>query len=116
MNIFTYLKNKGIDTVDTSFYSQVKLWESWYKGNVRKFHHYYVCNGLNKIPCRRLSLGMAQKISEDLADVLLNEKVKITNQQIMPGKKTYEQVPRLLKEKVKAILIDSGMDELTSGV
>lgn len=34
-------------------------------------------------------------------------------QQIMMGKKTFEQVPRLLKDKVKEILIDSGMEELT---
>lgn len=33
-------------------------------------------------------------------------------QQIMLGKKTYAQVPRLLKEQVKEILIDSGMPEL----
>lgn len=33
-------------------------------------------------------------------------------QQIMLGKKTYKDVPRLLKEKVKEILIDSGMEEL----
>ena len=33
-------------------------------------------------------------------------------QQIMLGKKTYAQVPRLLKDKVKEILIDSGMEEL----
>ena len=33
-------------------------------------------------------------------------------QQIMLGKKTYEQVPRLLKAKVKEILEDSGMGEL----
>lgn len=33
-------------------------------------------------------------------------------QQIMLGKKTYAQVPRLLKEAVKEILIDSGMEEL----
>ena len=33
-------------------------------------------------------------------------------QQIMLGKKTYEQVPRLLKEKVKEILADSGMGDL----
>ena len=33
-------------------------------------------------------------------------------QQIMLGKKTYEQVPRLLEEKVKEILEDSGMGEL----
>lgn len=33
-------------------------------------------------------------------------------QQIMLGKKTFEQVPRLLKEQVKEILVDSGMEEL----
>lgn len=33
-------------------------------------------------------------------------------QQIMLGKKTYEQVPRLLKDKVKEILEDSGMGDL----
>ena len=35
-------------------------------------------------------------------------------QQIMLGKKTYAQVPKLLKEKVKEILIDSGMEELVT--
>lgn len=33
-------------------------------------------------------------------------------QQIMLGKKTYAQVPRLLREKVKEILIDSGCDDI----
>lgn len=33
-------------------------------------------------------------------------------QQIMLGKKTFAQVPRLLKEKVREILIDSGCEEL----
>ena len=33
-------------------------------------------------------------------------------QQIMLGKKTFAQVPKLLKEKVREILIDSGMEEL----
>lgn len=36
------------------------------------------------------------------------------SQQIMLGKKTYEQVPRLLKDKVKEILEDSGMGELVT--
>ena len=35
-------------------------------------------------------------------------------QQIMLGKKTYAQVPRLLREKVKEILIDSGCEELVT--
>lgn len=33
-------------------------------------------------------------------------------QQIMLGKKTFAQVPKLLKEKVREILIDSGCEEL----
>ena len=33
-------------------------------------------------------------------------------QQIMLGKKTYAQVPKLLKEKVKEVLIDSGCEDL----
>lgn len=35
-------------------------------------------------------------------------------QQIMLGKKTYGQVPKLLKDKVKEILEDSGMGELVT--
>ena len=35
-------------------------------------------------------------------------------QQIMLGKKTYAQVPRLLKEQVKEILIDSGCEDLVT--
>ena len=35
-------------------------------------------------------------------------------QQIILGKKTYAQVPRLLKEQVKEILIDSGCDVLVT--
>lgn len=34
-------------------------------------------------------------------------------QQIMLGKKEFKDVPRLLKESVKEILVDSGMSELT---
>ena len=39
---------------------------------------------------------------------------RIWAQQIMLGKKTYAQVPRLLKEKVREILIDSGCEELAT--
>lgn len=35
-------------------------------------------------------------------------------QQIMLGKKNYAQVPRLLKEKVKEVLIDSGCEDLVT--
>ena len=35
-------------------------------------------------------------------------------QQIMLEKKTYNQVPRLLRDKVKEILIDSGCEDLVT--
>ena len=35
-------------------------------------------------------------------------------QQIMLGKKTYSQVPRLLKDTVKEVLIDSGAEDLVT--
>lgn len=79
MNIFTYLRKKGIDTVDSSFYTKIKLWDSWYRGNVARFHSYRVYHGAgNSAACQRKSLGMAKKVCEDIADLLLNEKVKIT--------------------------------------
>ena len=40
--------------------------------------------------------------------------VMLWTQQIMLGKKTYEQVPRLLKEPVKEMLIDSGCENLVT--
>lgn len=36
-------------------------------------------------------------------------------QQIMLGKAAFADVPRLLKDKVKALLVDSGCAELTEG-
>ena len=35
-------------------------------------------------------------------------------QQIILGKKTFAQVPRLLKEKVREVLIDSGCEDLVT--
>ena len=35
-------------------------------------------------------------------------------QQIMLGKRTFARVPRLLKDKVREILIDSGCEELVT--
>ena len=38
----------------------------------------------------------------------------ILAQQIMLGKKIFAQVPRLLKEKVREVLIDSGCEDLVT--
>ena len=43
-----------------------------------------------------------------------NMMAMIWAQQIMLGKKTFAQVPRLLKEKVREVLIDSGCEDLVT--
>lgn len=79
MNIFEYFKKKGIDTIDNSFYSKIAMWDSWYRANVKRFHQYRIYRGANGYTrCHRKSLGMAKKLCEDISDLLLNEKVKIT--------------------------------------
>lgn len=79
MDIFSYFQKKGIDTVDKSFYRMIALWESWYRGKVRNFTYYRVYSGQGTYSKKqRKSLGMAKKLAEDIADLLLNERVQIT--------------------------------------
>ena len=79
MDIFSYFRDKGIDTVNPTYYRQIEIWRSWYNSNVKKFHRYKVYRGNGtSVNCIRYSLGMAKKVCEDMADLLLNEKVTIT--------------------------------------
>lgn len=79
MDIFSYFRDKGIDTVNPTYYRQIEIWRSWYNSNVKKFHKYKVYRGNGtSVNCLRHSLGMAKKVCEDMADLLLNEKVTIT--------------------------------------
>lgn len=39
---------------------------------------------------------------------------KLWAQKIIQGEKTFSQVPRLLKEQVKTILIENGMEDLAT--
>lgn len=45
MDIFSYFRDKGIDTLDPAFYKQIRIWRSWYDSKVRKFHRYKVYRG-----------------------------------------------------------------------
>lgn len=77
-DIINILNSLGCSTVPASFYGNIAVWKSWYDGNVGNFHRYQVYNGLNRVDCRRYSMNMAKKVAEDWANLLLNEKVKIT--------------------------------------
>lgn len=77
-DIFGKLKELGYKTCPEEFYRNIDVWKSWYDGDVEKFHHYRVWNGQKNLRCQRYGLGMAKKVCEDWANLLLNEKVKVT--------------------------------------
>ncbi len=79
MNILEKLKELGFDTVPKDFYDKnVDVWQSWYTGKVNSFHKYKLYNGSKFVKLERYSVGMAKKVCEDWANLLMNEKVKIT--------------------------------------
>lgn len=58
-------------------YSHILEWLEWYQNDVEKFHKYKVFNGVVTKEEERYKLGMAKKVCEDWANLLLNEKVAI---------------------------------------
>jgi A118 family predicted phage portal protein len=78
LKIIEKLKELGYETIAPEFYGKVAEWRSWYVGDVKSFHHYKVRNCGKTIRCKRYTLGMAKKLAEDWANLLMNEKVKIT--------------------------------------
>lgn len=72
----------------------IEQWKSWYRGNVRSFHNYFIYNGDRKVKQKRYTMNMAKEISEDWADILWSEKCKIT----MPNEETQEQFDDLINE------------------
>lgn len=78
MDVAAKLKELGYKTISDDWYSIIDEWQEWYKGDDNGFNTYHVWNGMRQVECRRFSLGMAKKVCEDWANLLMNEKVKIT--------------------------------------
>lgn len=111
MNILEKLKEKGYNTVPAEFYGKIDFWKSWYDGYVKDFHRYREFNGNKKVNCRRYSLGMAKKVAEDWANLLFNEKVKITLEG-QREQKFFDSVCRANNFEVKA----NEMQEMKAGL
>lgn len=111
MNILEKLKEKGYDTVPAEFYGQIGMWKSWYDGDVRDFHNYKVFNGQKTVQCKRYTLGMAKKVAEDWANLLMNEKVKIT----LGGQKEQEFFDSVCKASNFAVKSNE-MQEMKTGL
>lgn len=72
-----YLKDSGYNVICSDTHGHIEDWLEWYRGDVEKFHAYSVFNGIKTTKCHRLTLGMAKKVCEDWANLILNEKVGI---------------------------------------
>lgn len=92
--IIQQLNQLNYATIPANFYDQVEVWRSWYVGDVKNFHRYKRYNGNKWVGCRRATLGMGKKVCEDWANLLMNEKVKIT----LEGEKEQQFVDRILSE------------------
>ncbi len=82
MNIQTicdYLNKRLGITISKNYYDNINLWQEWYKGYHKPFHHYLDYNGKETVELDRYSLKMAKKVCEDWANLLMNEKTAIVS-------------------------------------
>mgnify|MGYP001773570145 FL=1 len=70
-------KRRKYGTVADSTYNHISEWLAWYKGTVKKFHFYWIYDGIQSKKQERFRMGMAKKVCEDWANLLLNERVAI---------------------------------------
>jgi len=84
-----YGYNPDVKDIIKTYISQ---WQSWYKGNVKSFHNYFIYNGQRKVNKKRFTLNMAKEISEDWADILWSEKCKVS----LKDENTQEQFDKLV--------------------
>lgn len=75
--IRVYLLERKYDTAPDKTYKHIAEWLEWYQGEVEKFHKYKIFNGVTTTTHERYRLGMAKKVCEDWANLILNEKVSI---------------------------------------
>lgn len=72
-----YLYGLGYSPPVEETYSHIVDWSEWYCNDVKKFHEYKIYDGIHLRSEKRFRLGMAKKVCEDWANLILNEKVSI---------------------------------------
>ena len=85
----------------------IEQWKSWYRGNVKDFHNYFIYNGNRKVKQQRYTMNMAKEISEDWADILWSEKCKIS----MANEKEQEQFDELVNSLDLYSLINQSIEK-----
>lgn len=79
-NVYEVLKDLGheIPAELQKYYGYIEYWKQWWRGYVPKFHQYKATNVDKELmDMKRKSLKMAKKVSEDWANLLLNDKTTV---------------------------------------
>lgn len=92
--ITQYLQGLGYSCAADDYYSQIEIWQKWYRGKVPAVHNYTQYNGKRTLRRCRRSLGIAKAVAEDWANLLLNEKTGITVNKQKPQK----QIEQILQD------------------
>lgn len=87
--------------------SYIEQWKSWYAGNVKSFHNYFIYNGKRKVNQKRFTMNMAKEISEDWSDILWSEKCAIS----MKDEKSQEQFDELINSLDLYSLINQSIEK-----
>lgn len=73
-----YLNKKYNTEISTAYYSHIQTWRLWWEGFVKEVHSYRELGVDGVARMRELyRLGMAKRITEDWASILLNEKTTV---------------------------------------
>lgn len=73
-----YLNKKYATNISTEYYTDIRTWRLWWEGYVKEVHSYRELGVDGSARQRELyRLGMAKRITEDWAALLLNEKTTI---------------------------------------
>ena len=87
--------------------SYIEQWKSWYIGNVKDFHNYFIYNGKKKVKQKRFTMNMAKEISEDWSDILWSEKCKIS----MKDENSQKQFDELINILDLYVLINQSIEK-----
>lgn len=93
--------------VKDNIQTYIDQWKSWYEGNVKKFHNYFIYNGNRKVNQKRFTMNMAKEISEDWSDILWSEKCKIS----MKDENSQEQFDELVNKLDIYVLINQSLEK-----
>ena len=108
MNLKQFFEEKGYSIKEKKEFNEyIDKWNSWYMGKVKGFHNYWIYNRPgHKVKRQKRSMQMAKKVCEDWADLLYNEKVKIT----LKTDKDTETLNKILDLNNGNVLINRGIE------